>query len=152
VVFVLALLTLAAITYLGYSCFSARPPGTTFADDVAHYPQDSVTYLAAGRSYLVRATTGDFLALSETEPQPADRVAGCVIRYRPDLQSNGETGLFRDDCHGDLYDRAGEPLTPGQVPMQRHPVMSSEHTVVVRFGDCLSGEGDHPAEACRARV
>ena len=110
VVYILVALALVATTYFGYSCFSARTPGTTFIDDVAHYPPGSVTYLTSGRSYLVRTPSGDFLALSEIESQPADRVGGCVIRYRPDLQSNGEMGVFRDDCHGDLYDRAGEPL------------------------------------------
>jgi hypothetical protein len=150
VVAVVAILLLAGAAYLGYSCVSTRQPGASFADTVAHYPPDSVTYLANGRTYLVRMANGEFLALSEAEANRSDRIAGCLIRFQADLQQAGETGLFRDDCHGVVYDRQGLPQTDGQAPMQRHVVVQTANTVQVRFDLCLGGGGANTPEACRA--
>jgi hypothetical protein len=149
VLVVAAILLLAAATYIGYSCTRSIGRGGGFSDQVSHYATGSVTYLAAGRSYLVRREDGSFVALSEVEADPADRVAGCLIRYRPDLSAAGQTGVFRDDCHGVLFSRDGIAIQGSAPPMEQHPVQVSGSQVSVRFNVCQAGGGSDAAESCR---
>ena len=149
VLIIAAILAACVAGYLSYSCISAAGAGAGFSAPVSRFSPDSVTYLDAGRTYLVRQPDGGFLALSEAEPDRQDQISGCVIRYRPDLQAGGTTGVFRDDCHGALYGRDGQPLGGSGPPMQRHPVEVNGSQVRVNFAVCLSGSGDQSAEACR---
>jgi hypothetical protein len=123
------LLLLAGFGYLGYSCVQASERAGTFTDEASHYAPGSVTYVASGRTYLVRTSDGAFLALSEVEADDTDRVAGCVIRYLADLSIAGETGLFRDDCHGVVFSRNGSAIDGAAPPMQRHLVLQSSENV-----------------------
>lgn len=149
VLIVTTILSIGALGYLGYSCVSSAGSGSSYSAPVSRFSPDSVTYLAAARTYLVRQTDGTFIALSEIEPDQPDRIGGCVIRFRPDLQANGVMGVFRDDCHGALYGRDGRPLTGSAAPMQRHPVESSGTEVRVLFTVCLSGSDGTTVEPCR---
>jgi hypothetical protein len=144
-----AVLLLGAIVFLGYSCTHAGGAGTTFSDSAKRYPTGSVTYLSSTRSYLVRRQDSSFLSLSEVEASPDDRVTGCIIRYRSDLSSAGQNGVFRDDCHGTLFDRDGVAIQDSSVPMQRHPVQLEGDQLTVRFKACLSGGNDGAPEQCR---
>jgi hypothetical protein len=143
---VFVVLLLAAAGFAIYSCARA-PASGTFVDSVHHYPPDSVTYLASGRSYLVRLSGGSFLALSEVEADAADRQQGCVIRFRADLSADGQVGVFRDDCHGALFNREGIAVQGSAPPMQQHPVQVNGDAVSVNFRSCL-GSNSRP-EPCR---
>jgi hypothetical protein len=149
VLVVIALLGLASSAFLIYSCSHAPPVGS-FSAPINRFPANSVTYLSSGRSYLVRMEDGSFLALSEVDADPANRLKGCVIRYRPDLTGAGKQGAFRDDCSGALFDLEGLAIEGGSPPMQRHPVQVTDRNVSVRFKICISGgPGGGAAEPCR---
>jgi hypothetical protein len=148
VLIVAALLILALAAYGGYACVQSTSGGSTFSDSVAHYAPGSVTYLASARTYLVRQADGSFLALSDAEANEADRIAGCLIRYRPDLRAAGETGVFWDDCHGVLFNRMGAAVQGSSAPMQRHPVSASGGRVTVRITSCV--DAANQPQACRA--
>ncbi|MGI8551071.1 MAG: hypothetical protein ACR2PL_09865 [Dehalococcoidia bacterium] len=149
VVIVAALLLLAAAAYTGYACFSARGNSSTFTDQVASYPPDSVTYIAQDHSYLVRTADASFLTLSEVEAQDADRVSGCIIRYRPDLSAGDVHGVFRDDCLGTLFNRMGIAVQGSAPPMQRHPTLVHDKTVTIYPKACEAGGNSMQPEACR---
>jgi hypothetical protein len=149
VAIVVVILLAIGVGYLAYSCARSSGSSSTFTDQVSHYPPNSVTYIAPARTYLVRQGDGSFLALSEVEAVREDRVAGCIIRFRPDLSAGGEPGVFRDDCHGVLFGRDGAPVGAASPPMQRHPVTSDGKTVSLRFHVCLSGSGGGQEEPCR---
>jgi hypothetical protein len=129
-----------------YSCAHA-PPSGSFTDRASRYSPGSVTYLAAGRTYLLNEPDGTFVALSEVDADADARLKGCIIRYRPDLSAGNQSGVFRDDCGGTLFDREGMPVQGSSPPMQRHAVQVAEGNVTVRFNRCLSASG--AAETCR---
>lgn len=146
VLLIAAVLLLAFAVYTGYSCLRSGGNGS-FSGPVDHFPPGSVTYLQAGGTYLVRQPDGAFIALSEQEADDADRTAGCVIRWRPDLAAAGERGVFRDDCHGVLFNRQGTAVQGSAPPMQRRPVTVSGSTVTVQLTHCENAVGT--AEVCR---
>ena len=145
---ILVLLVLAAAVYAGYACSQTLGNGASLSDATAHYPPGSVTYLANGRTYLVREGDGSFIALSEIEERRADQIAGCVIRYRASLSASGESGVFRDDCHGVVFNLQGLVVEGAAQPMQRHPVIVNGKTLTVQFKTCLRA-GDDVTEPCR---
>lgn len=145
---ILVLLVLAAAVYAGYACSQSLGSGASLSDAAAHFPPGSVTYLANGRAYLVRESDGAFIALSEIEERRADQIAGCVIRYRAGLSASGESGVFRDDCHGAVFNLQGLVVAGAAQPMQQHPVVVNGKTITVQFKTCLRG-GDRVPEPCR---
>lgn len=149
VVALLVLLVLAAAGIFIHSCSQSTASASVFSDQISHYAPGSVTYLANARSYLVRANDGSFLALSEVEAAEADRVAGCLIRYRPVSSANAQAGVFRDDCHGTLFNSQGIAVSGDAPPMQRHPTVVSAKMVSVQLRVCLQGGADGRPEACR---
>lgn len=148
VVIIGSLLLLALIGYLGYSCAATLGGSANYSAPVSRFAPNSVTYLAGSGTYLVRLADGSFLALSEAEATSADRVAGCVIRYRPDLSAGGQQGVFRGDCHGTLYNRMGIAVQGSALPMQRHPVNVRGNQVIVMPKQCLQSGTNQP-QACR---
>ena len=147
VLLVAGVLSIAALAFLVYSC-SRAPASGSFTAPIGRFPPDSVTYLAAARSYLVRSNDGSFAALSEVDADPASRLNGCVIRYRSDLSAAGEQGIFRDDCSGALFDREGKAIQDPLPPMQRHPVQIADGNLAVRIRVCVNG-GTSNSEPCR---
>jgi hypothetical protein len=145
---VTAILLLGAFGYLGYTCVHASPAGS-FVAPITRFAPGSVTYLAQGRTYLVRSDDGSFLALSEVEANAADRLAGCVIRFRPDLSAGDEKGVFRDDCHGTVFNHEGIAVQGSSDPMQQHPVLAGKSDISVRLRECLAGGGNSSVEPCR---
>jgi hypothetical protein len=149
-VVIVAVILLAIVAgYLGYACVHSSSGSSTFTDQVNHYAPGSVTYIAPARTYIARQPDGSFLALSEIEAAQADRVAGCVIRYRPDLSAGSETGIFRDDCHGVVFNREGLPIDGASPPMQRHPITSDGKTMALHFRMCLGPTGEGQEQPCR---
>jgi hypothetical protein len=144
-----ALIVVALIGIAGYSCIRSSGGRDSFSAPESRFPPGTVTYIAAGRFYLVRNDNGNFLALSEVEDSQADRIAGCLIRYRPDLSAGNQAGVFRDDCHGTQFDRQGVAIDGSAPAMQQHPVRVAGGTVTVRFRDCLAGGGSPDPEPCR---
>ncbi len=149
VLIVFAVLLLVAAGFAVYSCTRSATSDGTFSDKVADYPPGSVTYLASGRTYLVRENDGSFLALSEVEAASADRQQGCIIRYRPDLSAAGQAGIFRDDCHGTLFNREGLAVRGDAPPMQQHPVQVEGSGMSVRFTSCRATTAGAAPEPCR---
>lgn len=149
VLIVAAILALAALAYAGYSCVHTSGGSGNFSAPVSQFPAGSVTYIALDRMYLARRDDGSFVTLSEIEAAQADRTTGCVIRYRPDLSAEGQAGVFRDDCHGTLFNRDGIAIQGSAPPMQQHPVRASKDTVVVETKVCLTGGGSAAPEPCR---
>lgn len=146
---VAAILVVAALVFSTYSCLRSSAGAGTFTAPVSQFPAGSVTYVAADHMYVIHSDDGAFSSLSEVEADQADRLAGCLIRYRPDLSSAGETGVFRDDCHGTLFNRAGVAIQGSAPAMQQHPVRAGKDTLVVDIKACMSG-GDSPSnEPCR---
>jgi hypothetical protein len=146
---VAAVLLVGLLIYAGYSCVRSSGGSDSFSAPVNRFPLDSVTYVAPGRFYLVHTDTGAFVALSEVEDAPADRIAGCLIRYRPDLGSGDEKGVFRDDCHGTLFNRDGDAVEGSAPSMQRHPVRVTNGNVTVPLKECIAGGGAATPEVCR---
>lgn len=145
---VAAILLLVLIAYGAYSCSQSLAQGAVFRDQVSHYPVNSVTYLSAGRTYLVHLGNGSFIALSEIESSPADRADGCIIRYRPDVSAAGQRGVFVDDCKGVDFNTMGIAIQGTAPPMQRHPVSVHGGAVTVSLKSCLAGGGGNHVEAC----
>ncbi len=52
--------------------------------------------------HVVRLEDGEIRALSSKDPH-----LGCAVPWRPDFERDGETGFFRNPCHGETYDMAG---------------------------------------------
>jgi len=147
VLIVAGILAVATVAFLIYSC-SRAPARGSFSAPVAQFPLGSVTYLASGRSYLVRSDDGGFVALSEVVADPASRLNGCLIRYRADLSAGSVQGVFRDSCSGTMFDRSGKAIQGSSPSMQRHPVQVTGGNVTVKLRSCLNGESGVP-EACR---
>jgi hypothetical protein len=149
VIAIAALLLAGVLIYAGYSCVRAAGGGGTFTAPEKQFPTGTVTYVAPGRFYLVRDNGGSFLALSEVEDSAADRIGGCVIRYRADLNTGDQKGVFRDDCHGTLFNPEGIAIDGSAPPMQQHPVRVNNGTVAVPLRACIAGGGGTTPEPCR---
>ena len=55
-----------------------------------------------GDVYLVLLESGEVLALSQIDPH-----LGCKVPFTPDFTFMGDTGWFRNPCHGETYDLTG---------------------------------------------
>ncbi len=81
-----------------------------YAGRAEQFPPGTVTSFAAicgfdGRPgfHIVRLDDGELLALLDKDPH-----LGCAVAYRPDFVFDGRTGWFRNPCHGETYDMAGQ--------------------------------------------
>ncbi len=73
------------------------PPGTvtSFADTLGFDGRDGF--------HIVRLDDGELLALRDKDPH-----LGCAVPYRPDFVWDGRPGWFRNPCHGETFDMAGQ--------------------------------------------
>ncbi len=77
---------------------------------IEDFPPGTVTSFRAvidvdGREgfHIVRLDDGELLALRDKDPH-----LGCAVPYRPDFVWDGRAGWFRNPCHGETYDMAGQ--------------------------------------------
>ena len=77
---------------------------------IEDFPPGTVTSFRAvlevdGREgfHIVRLDDGELLALRDKDPH-----LGCAVPYRPDFVWDGRPGWFRNPCHGETFDMAGQ--------------------------------------------
>jgi hypothetical protein len=139
----------AALALVAYSCFkpSGRP---TYSAPAQRLRDAGVTYVARGTLYVVAEPDGSFVALDEQERNQANRLSGCVIRWRPEVQG----GVFQEDprCGGATFDRAGASQSGGQA-LLRHPLKldgkGNDERVLVQTEKCFAPENGF-VRACSA--
>ncbi len=90
-----------------------------------------------GMLYIVAQPDGSFLALDEQDRVAANRLNGCLVRWRPDIQP----GIFQEDarCGGASFGRDGLPPSGG-AGLLRHPVTVAGKNVVVDIRHCMAPE------------
>lgn len=88
-----------------------------------------------GDVYLVRLESGEILALSTIDPH-----LGCKVPFVPDFTFRGDTGWFRNPCHGETYDVAGVCIF-GPCPrgLDRYEVRVRDGDVEVNFKHLTEG-------------
>lgn len=135
---VLVAVGVLAVAFLASTCVRGGED-TTFSAPLERFRVDDPVYVSSKGFYLVRLASGDVLALSDQEARRADRLSGCLIRYRETVQAAGRTGLFRSDCTGTLFDLTGTPVEGTAPPMKRHPLTVSGGKLNVDLTTCLDG-------------
>ncbi len=130
------LVAVLALVYLGYSCIH-QDDRSSYSAPAARLTADKVTYVANGMLYVVAQPGGGFVAVDEQDRVQANRLNGCVIRWRPDLDG----GAFQEDsrCGGATFARDGSPESGG-LPLLRHPVRVAGKNVVVDLRHCTAPE------------
>lgn len=84
-------------------------------------PEDSIVF------HLVHLEDGEFRALSAKDPH-----LGCTVPWRPEFQFEGQTGWFRNPCHGETYDITGRRVFgPSPRDLDRYPVEVRDGRVLV---------------------
>ncbi len=88
-----------------------------------------------GDVYLVLLESGEVLALSTIDPH-----LGCKVPFRPDFRFMGNTGWFRNPCHGETYDLTGVCYS-GPCPrgLDRYEVRVRDGDVEVSFAQLIEG-------------
>ena len=88
-----------------------------------------------GDVYLVLLESGEVLALSQIDPH-----LGCKVPFRPDFTFIGDTGWFRNPCHGETYDLTGVCYS-GPCPrgLDRYEVRVRDGDVEVSFAFLIEG-------------
>ncbi len=134
------------LVFVGYSCLKRndRSSYSAPAQRLTAAPA-GVTYLPGGMLYIIAQPDGSFLALDEQDRNDANRLNGCVIRWRPDLQA----GLFQEDqrCGGATFNRDGSVIAGG-AGLLRHPVRLAGKSVVVDIRQCMAPE-DATVRPCK---
>ena len=81
-----------------------------YAGRTEQFPPGTVTSVAAVSGvdgnpgfHIVRLEDGELLALLDKDPH-----LGCAVLYRPDFVFGDRAGWFRNPCHGETYDMAGQ--------------------------------------------
>jgi hypothetical protein len=125
-----------ALVWLGYSCIH-HDDRSSYSAPAQRFIAGGVTYLANGMLYVVAEPDGGLLAIDEQDRVQANRLNGCVVRWRPDLDG----GLFQEDprCGGATFGRDGAPLNGG-LALLRHPLRVAGKNVVVDIRHCTAPE------------
>ena len=92
-----------------------------------------------GDVYLVLLESGKILALSQIDPH-----LGCKVPFAPYFEYMGDTGWFRNPCHGETYDLTGVCIFgPCQRGLDRYEVRVRNGDVEVDFALLTEGP-PHP--------
>jgi len=88
-----------------------------------------------GDVYLVLLESGEILALSTIDPH-----LGCKVPFTPEFTFMGNTGWFRNPCHGETYDLTGVCYS-GPCPrgLDRYEVRVRDGDVEVSFARLIEG-------------
>jgi Rieske Fe-S protein len=85
--------------------------------------------------HIVRLPDGEIRALSSKDPY-----LGCPVPWVPDFEFDGKTGFFRDPCHLETFDMAGDRVFgPGPRGLDRFAVTIENGRVVVDLNDVTLG-------------
>ena len=85
--------------------------------------------------HIVRLPDGEIRALSSKDPH-----LGCAVPWRPDFEFVNETGFFRDPCHLETFDMAGDRVYgPATRGLDRFAVTIENDRVVVDLSDMTLG-------------
>jgi nitrite reductase/ring-hydroxylating ferredoxin subunit len=96
--------------------------------------------------HVVRFKDGEIRALSSKDPH-----LGCAVPWRPDFEWDGETGFFRNPCHGETFDMAGNRVFgPSPRGLDRFGVEIENGRVVVDLDDVTRGSRPSLASATDA--
>ncbi|MCH7793029.1 MAG: Rieske (2Fe-2S) protein [Planctomycetes bacterium] len=88
-----------------------------------------------GDVYLVLLESGEILALSQIDPH-----LGCKVPFAPDFEYMGDTGWFRNPCHGETYDLTGVCyFGPCPRGLDRYEVRVRDGDVEVSFARLTEG-------------
>ena len=91
--------------------------------------------LVEGDVYLVLLESGDILALSTIDPH-----LGCKVPFVPTFTFRGETGWFRNPCHGETYDLTGVcHVGPCPRGLDRYEVRVQNGDIEVNFTQLKEG-------------
>ncbi|MCH7484315.1 MAG: Rieske (2Fe-2S) protein, partial [Chloroflexi bacterium] len=103
--------------------------------------------LVEGDVYLVLLESGEILALSTIDPH-----LGCKVPFVPNFTIMGNTGWFRNPCHGETYDLTGVCYA-GPCPrgLDRYEVRVRDGDVEVSFARPIVG-ADHSVRDGREPV
>jgi hypothetical protein len=134
------------LVVVGYSCLNKNDRSSYSApvQRLTAAPA-GVTYIPNGMLYIVAQPDSSVLALDEQDRIAANRLNGCIVRWRPDL----ENGVFQEDerCGGALFGRDGSPLSGG-AGLLRHPVRLADKSAVVDIRHCMAPE-DGAVRLCK---
>ncbi len=112
-----------------------RPPQWVGVGQVEDFAPGSVTTFQEAEFHLVRLPDGEFLALSSKDPH-----LGCTVPWKPEFQTMGQKGWFRNPCHGETYDLAGRHIFgPGPRGLDRFPVTVVGGAVRVNVNELILG-------------
>lgn len=121
------ILALSASYVLPSKALQDKPDGIIDVGRASDYAPGSVTHFIEGKFWLVRLESGEFIALSNTDPW-----RGCTVPWRADMLFGGKTGWFRDPCGGSTYDIEGRRVFgPSQRDMDRFPVFTQSNHIIV---------------------
>ena len=142
----LAFLALAVIALIAIGVADIWPssPADSEWSAVARADELSVNDPLAveGDVHLVLLDSGEVLALSRMDPH-----LGCRVPFRPDFTFRGETGWFRNPCHGETYDLTGVcHVGPCPRGLDRYEVRVRNGDVEVNFTHLMEGP-PHPTLA-----
>lgn len=93
------------------------------------------------RLWIVKLDSGEVLALSARDPHPH----GCNVAWRPDLETAGHTGWFRELCLGSTYSLNGvKALGPSPRGMDRYEtrVYCDDAQIYLGPKTLIEGSGD----------
>lgn len=156
----LAALMAVVVAYRFLMPTAVVPAGTVLAGKASSFPQESVTYVPAGRFFLVRSQGEQFIALFERSPWLVQHAANygedgtaCRIRWNrrtaPGAGDNGGefagtadsrepimdpaygAGLFVETCDGWRFDARGRHIFGAALALTRFPVRLLNGDVMV---------------------
>lgn len=79
-----------------------------------------VRYFSDDRLYLVRLESGEFVAFDDRDTAPGARGRECAVAWRPELEVEGEAGVFQGRCTGNVWNARGSLLSgPGPDDLVR---------------------------------
>ena len=122
------------------------PPPPVVASQADDFSPGSVTTFPEREFHLVRLPDGEFLALHMRDPHDKLLVeeglaeSPCLVSWRPEFEFMGETGWFRNPCHGETYDLTGRCVS-GPCPrgLDRFPVTVKDGVVEVNVSELILG-------------
>ncbi len=143
----LAFLALAviALVAIGVAVIWPSSPADSGWSTVARADELAVNDPLAveGDAYLVLLESGEILALSRIDPH-----LGCKVPFTPDFTFMGDTGWFRNPCHGETYDLTGVCyFGPCPRGLDRYEVRVRDGDVEVSFALVIEGPDRSASEA-----
>ncbi len=138
-VVLLAFLAAVSVAFLAIGAAVIWPGSSGDSDWTAMARADDLAVndplLVEGDVYLVLLESGETLALSII-----DSHLGCKVPFAPGFTFEGDTGWFRNLCHGELYDLTGVCYAgPCGRGLDRYEVRLQDGDVEVNFTDLVEG-------------